>query len=101
METKKWKDIKTKGKSADRVARIDREVKTELIAIELKELREMAGKTQQEVADIAAMTQSELSRFEKREDHMVSTLRRYVRALGGEVEVVAVVGDRRLVLRGV
>jgi hypothetical protein len=47
------------------------------------------------------MTQAELSRVERREDHLVSTLRRYVEALDGHLEVVAVVGNKRIVLSGV
>lgn len=100
-KTHKWRDIRAKNLSPDTIARVDREVREELLELELRELRELAGKTQVEVAELAAMTQSELSRFEKRDDHRLSTLRRYVEALGGEVEVVAVVGNHRVTLRGV
>jgi hypothetical protein len=44
------------------------------------------------------MTQSELSRLESRGDHRISTLRRYVEALGGELEVAAIFGGRRVKL---
>jgi hypothetical protein len=64
----------------------------------LRELRQTLALTQQQVADKAEMTQSELSRLESRGDHRVSTLRRYVEALGGELEISAVVGKRRLKL---
>ena len=47
------------------------------------------------------MKQSELSRAERREDHLLSTLRRYVKGLGGELEVVARVGRKVVRLRGV
>ena len=46
----------------------------------------------------AEMTQSELSRLESRTDHLTSTLRRYVEALGGKLEVTAVFGGRRVKL---
>jgi hypothetical protein len=46
-------------------------------------------------------SRSEISKIENREDWLLSTLRRYVEALGGELEVVAVLGDKRLRLRGV
>jgi predicted transcriptional regulator len=52
--------------------------------------------TQTEVSRTASMTQSELSRLESRNDHLTSTLRRYVEALGGELEVTAVFGSRRV-----
>ena len=69
--------------------------------MELAERRREAGKTQSEVAAIAEMTQAELSKFERREDHLISTLRRYVTALGGELEVVAVFDNKRISLKGV
>ena len=101
MKIQPWKAIKAAKMTPDRRARLDGEVKRDLVDLELKELRELAGMTQTETAAAAAMTQSELSRFEGREDHLLSTLRRYVNALGGELEVVAVTGDRRLTLRSV
>lgn len=96
----KWNDIK--GKMApERRARVDQAVRHELLVMELRELRVEAGKTQAEVAEVAAMTQAELSKFERREDHLLSTLRRYVTALGGELEVVAVFDNKRIALKGV
>ena len=47
------------------------------------------------------MTQPQLSRVEKRSDHLVSTLRKYVRAMGGDVKVVARVDGRDVILRDV
>lgn len=99
--THKWRDIRGKKLSPTALARVDRDVRTELLSMELHELREMVGKTQEEVAALAEQTQSQLSRFENRDDHLLSSLRRYVEALGGELEVVAVVGNKRVTLRGV
>jgi hypothetical protein len=56
----------------------------------LRVLREAAQKTQADVARATEMDQSEISRLEQREDMKLSTLRRYVQALGGDVEVTAV-----------
>ena len=55
--------------------------------ITLKDLRGWAGLTQAAAARAAGTTQSELSRLERRSDFLLSTLRDYVRALGGSVEV--------------
>lgn len=66
----------------------------------LRELRKLAGVTQAEAADELGMDQGQLSRFERGDDRLVSTLRRYVEALGGELEIVAVLGDKRITLRG-
>ena len=49
------------------------------------------------------MDQSDVSRLEARndfEDCLVSTLRRYVAALGGELDLVAAFGDRRIIRAG-
>ena len=64
----------------------------------LKALRQDLALTQAQVGANAAMTQSELSRLEGREDHLTSTLRRYIEALGGKLEVTAVFGKRRVKL---
>jgi hypothetical protein len=47
------------------------------------------------------MDQSELSKAERRSDHRVSTLRLYVEALGGELEIFARFGSERVRLEGV
>ena len=49
------------------------------------------------------MGQSDVSRLEGREDFeecLVSTLRRYVAALGGQLELVASFGDKKIILAG-
>lgn len=46
-------------------------------------LREQRGITQEKLAQRAKITQSEVSRTELRDDWLVSTLKRYVTALGG------------------
>jgi len=53
-------------------------------------LREAAGMTQVEVAKEAAMNQAEVSRVEHRKDVRLSTLRRFLGALGADLEIVAV-----------
>jgi transcriptional regulator with XRE-family HTH domain len=67
----------------------------------LRELREHLGLTQVDVSAAAEMTQSELSKAERREDHTVSMLRRIVEALGGELEMTACFGEKRFRLKGV
>jgi hypothetical protein len=57
--------------------------------------------TQTSAAAALEMDQGQLSRFERQEDRKLSTLRRYVAALGAELEVVAVLGKKRVTLRGV
>ena len=102
MATKRWADIRKKSSLSDAErAAVDRKVERELLDMSLREVRELAGKNQVDVAAALEKAQSEISRIENREDWLLSTLRRYVEALGGELEVVAVLGDKRLRLRGV
>lgn len=74
------------------------------VHLTLRTLREAAGKTQAHVAEAAGIDQADISRLESREsfeDCQVSTLQRYVAALGGRLELVAVFGDKKIVLTGV
>ena len=55
----------------------------------LQELRERMHISQVAVADKLKVRQPTISKIERREDMKLSTLRRYVRALGGELQVTA------------
>jgi DNA-binding Xre family transcriptional regulator len=96
---KRWKDIRAKKLSPEKLVAIDRQVEEELLEMDLRAIRELIGKTQVELAEAVEMTQSQVSRIECRDDHRVSTLRRIVEALGGELELIATFGDKRLRLR--
>jgi predicted transcriptional regulator len=101
MQVRKWKDIRRSGKlSEEQLARIDREVKKEVLEMTLRELRELAGKNQVELAAALEKAQSEISKIENREDWLLSTVRNYIEALGGELEVVARFGKKVVRLRG-
>ncbi|HET6437451.1 MAG TPA: helix-turn-helix domain-containing protein [Anaeromyxobacter sp.] len=101
MKTKSWKAIEKRLFTREEIADAERFAKREILEMNLRELRQAAGKTQEQVAAVTKMKQSELSRAERRDDHLLSTLRRYVEGLGGELEVVARVGDKVVRLRGV
>ena len=98
MKTRSWKSVRSDRLSPEANTRVSERARAEIEALTLRELRQTLELTQQQVADKAEMTQSELSRMESRGDHRVSTLRRYVEALGGELEISVVVGKRRLKL---
>jgi len=66
------------------------------LVVTMRELRTFAGLSQVEVAEAMGVAQAEVSRLEGRTDTKLSTIERYVKALGGEVEVVARFGDRSL-----
>lgn len=69
---------------------------SELIAEELvlQELRKAMKMTQEDLASALNMKQGNLSRLEKRSDLMLSTLRKYVEAVGGELELKVKFPDR-------
>jgi DNA-binding XRE family transcriptional regulator len=54
----------------------------------LRELRLIAGKTQADVATVLLIKQPSVSKIEKQDDMYLSTLRAYVQAIGGELELV-------------
>lgn len=68
----------------------------ELIAEEmsLRELRKARKLTQTRVAKALGITQDSVSRLEKRSDLLLSTLRRTIKAMGGDVRIVAQFPDR-------
>jgi hypothetical protein len=63
--------------------------------------RRTGGQNPEDLAILVEQTQGQVSETERRSDHRLSTLRRYVEALGGEIEVVASFGDKRIRLRSV
>ena len=76
----------TTKKTQARAARRTRELLAELL---LSEVRQLAGKSQQQVAQALGIKQPSLSKLEKQSDMQISTLRKIVKALGGELEVLA------------
>ncbi len=54
----------------------------------LAEVRRLVGFSQQQLAETLHMRQPTLSRMEHQTDLFVSTLRRYVEALGGNLDIV-------------
>lgn len=70
--------------------RIDRRVRETLHEMTLQELRQkVSGKTQVELAELLEVTQGAISQLEGRHDILLSRLAKYVRALGGDLELIA------------
>lgn len=70
-----------------------------LVEMKLRELRKSRNVTQVEVAKAMSVEQAAVSKMERREDMYVSTLRDYVRALGGELKLVASFPDADIQVR--
>ena len=83
------------GLPLERQERIEaryRELKQEVEG--LRELREIAGKAQADIAAALNIKQPSVSKIEKQADMYLSALRSYVRAIGGELELVVTLPDR-------
>lgn len=59
----------------------------------LRRLREARALTQSTLAELLDMDQSEVSRLERRSDMLLSTLKRFVAATGGEMHIVVTYPD--------
>ncbi len=76
--------------SEERKARIEQGQALLLMEYDLlSQLRKDRDLTQKELADILEIRQSAISKLESQEDIMLQTLERYIRALGGELEIRA------------
>jgi transcriptional regulator with XRE-family HTH domain len=62
--------------------------------IDLASLRRTAGVTQVELAEALGTSQGQISRMERQQDMLVSTLASYLAALGVRASLVVEVGDQ-------
>jgi transcriptional regulator with XRE-family HTH domain len=69
-----------------RSRQIGEQLRAEMALADLRQARRL---TQENIAEILGNRQAAVSKIERRTDMHVSTLRRYVEALGGELEIIA------------
>lgn len=62
------------------------------LRLRLAILREQLGKSQVEVAELLGTSQPNVSQLERSDDLQLSSIAKYVHALGGQLQVNAVVG---------
>ena len=60
----------------------------------LRDLRIAASQTQADMAQALGVRQDTISRLEQRSDMLLSTMRRYVEAMGGRLDLVATFPNR-------
>jgi len=70
----------------ERSRKIAERLRAEMALADLRQARRL---TQEDIAKILGNRQAAVSKIERRTDMHVSTLRRYVEALGGELEIIA------------
>jgi DNA-binding XRE family transcriptional regulator len=82
------------------LAAFKEEALAEVRAYRLAEVRQQHGLTQTDVAERLHISQTAVSKIERGDlaRSELSTIRKYVEAIGGRVEIVADFGDERLVL---
>jgi ribosome-binding protein aMBF1 (putative translation factor) len=97
-----WKDLRGDAdRDPERRRRVDvarAEVESEQAAYEqsLAELRRARAFTQAQLAQELNIPQSQVSRIEHQAELYVSTLARYLEAMGGHLELFGVFGDQRV-----
>lgn len=101
-----WRDVRREAVEDRRInerevaAHRDR-LEGELVAHRLAEIRKAHGLSQQDVARAMGVTQSRVSRIESGDiaRSELSTIAAYVRAIGGDVRVIAAIGGDQVTLR--
>ena len=99
--SRSWPQVRaTREPRDDRVAAHKERMLVELRAYQLREMREEQGLTQVELAARMHVTQPSVSALERGdiEKAGLATIKAYVEALGGRVEMVADFGNRRVVI---
>jgi predicted transcriptional regulator len=98
-----WKDVRAQAVESSlideaRVGELRAKLRAEVRAHRLAEIRQAYGLDQSALAERLGVSQSRISRIEHGElDRAeIATVRGYVEALGGEVEIVAKFGDERI-----
>lgn len=101
-----WRDVKAKIRAIDpewdspeRVverAKIRAEMLASISGAQLAEIRKQLGMTQTQLAESAGLSQARISQIENGKVTSLETLRAYVTALGGHVDVVARIGNIHL-----
>jgi len=101
----KWKDVRAQAAAAghldeQRVAQHKAQALAQVRGHRLGELRQAAGLNQETLAQRLGVSQSRVSRIERGElDHTeIATLRAFLGALGGELEITVKLGDQHLTL---
>lgn len=85
---KKFTELEAKMSPQSR-ERSDALYKNMLAEMPLNELRQARALSQVKLAETLHVNQAAVSKIERRTDMYISTLRAYIRAMGGELEIVA------------
>jgi predicted XRE-type DNA-binding protein len=79
--------------SVERRARVEERVREAIQQMALGELRTAREFTQAELSQVLKVDQGSISKLERRTDMCIGTLRRYIEAMGGSLQIRAVFPD--------
>jgi predicted XRE-type DNA-binding protein len=88
----KFKELQKKI-SPERRARVEERVREAIKEMALDELRTAREFTQAELSQVLRVDQGSISKLERRTDMYIGTLRRYIEAMGGSLQIRAVFPD--------
>jgi predicted XRE-type DNA-binding protein len=88
----KFKELQMKI-SAERRVRVEERVREAIKEMALDELRTAREFTQAELSQVLRVDQGSISKLERRTDMYIGTLRRYIEAMGGSLQIRAVFPD--------
>ncbi len=92
-----WAEIRNKRqRTPDQEAAIAEGTRAILRENALMRLRQNQHVTQQELATALGVSQVNVSRIERADEPQLSTMRRFIEALGGELVVQARIGDETI-----
>lgn len=89
---KNFKELRSKMSEGAR-ARSEAKAQILLSEMALSELREAVNLTQESLAEALGVKQASISKMERRSDMYLSTLRKIIEAMGGKLEIVAIMPD--------
>jgi DNA-binding XRE family transcriptional regulator len=103
IRVRRWEDVKKEARRRNltdpaSVERIRREQLNEVRTYRLAEIRKAQHYTQQQLASVMHVAQPSISQLENGDldNSAIGTLRGYVEALGGHLQIVADFGDEKL-----
>jgi transcriptional regulator with XRE-family HTH domain len=94
---RKWRDIRGTF-SPQEEAEIKQWVEAEMAKMPIAEIRQARQMTQVRLAEVLGVNQGAISKLERRSDMYLSTLRSYIEAMGGQLEIRAVFPDGEIML---
>ena len=98
MKTTPISDVLGKHLSEKDIADARKWATKEAQRMDLRELRKSLGITQKQLSESLKVSQPVISDMENRADYQLTTLRRVVQAMGGELDVIARFSDRIVAL---